>query len=547
MPDPQLHTHAPTMNMSRRLSDGKIVALEPRELYRSQTWIQALYQSRMAEKTMGLGYQIEYSGPGEWEIKGDGKAFSKKHLELWSKRSQEIKNDLENLKQADPGGTAKYEGSKAKERAAHRSRQEKRLDFEHSELVAHWKQTDHEHGFSYAQQIISKARERAAAMQQSVPLLAEGQQTARAAVIYSMNHNSEREAIFSERSLEEHAINYGRDKCSVSDIRAAIAEQLRSGELILATAHEYLNEAYTTRQMLKVEQENIAWVKEGAGKCEPICSRANLQGLDSDQQRVAAFALSTSDRFIIIEGKAGSGKSRTLGAIKDAAERDGCKVTVLTPTTKPARDFRKAGIEAQTIDSFLCRNDQQLKEQPTLYFIDEIGLASTAKFHQLKDKLGAKDRMIGVGDSRQNKPIAAGQPMVYLPAARESLEKIHRQKDPQLKEAAEAFSEGRMRRGLEILEQQSEKAPEGRIHEFKSESERRAWIADQYVKNRDGSLVITATRIEAKEINLMIRSRLKETGEISRDEIKTTILVARDVTGAQREIAANYRAGDIVY
>src|SRR5262249_55352991 len=145
---------------------------------RSQTWIQALYQSRMAEKTKALGYQIQYSAPGEWEIKGDGKAFSKEHQELWSKRSQEIKSDLDGLKQADPASAGKYESSKAKERAAHRSRQEKRLDFEHEELVKHWKQTDKVRGFDYAQEIISQARERATVKQQSLPSLEERKQAA---------------------------------------------------------------------------------------------------------------------------------------------------------------------------------------------------------------------------------------------------------------------------------------------------------------------------------------------------------------------------------
>lgn len=543
VPDPQLHTHVPFMNMSNR--GDKIVALEPRELYRSQTWIQSVYQSRMAERTTALGYRIEFTGPGQWEIKGDGKAFSKEHLEHWSKRSQEIKTDLNGLKEADPENAKKYEGSKAKNYAAHRSRQAKRLDFEHRELVEAWKKEDRQNGFDYAQQIISQAKERTGGQQ--LPSLDERAATARAAVAYSMKHNSEREAVFCERAMEEHAANCARDKATIADIRAAIKEELRSAELIAAIRHEHPNKAYTTREMLRLEQENIAWTTEGVGRQQPISWRPELKGLDSDQQRVAAFALASRDRFIMIEGRAGTGKSHTLSAIKDEAERSGWQVRVLTPTTKPARDFRTAGIEAHTIDSFLCKNEQQLNEKPTVYFIDELGLASTAKFHQVKDKLQSKDRMIGVGDSRQNKPIAAGQPMAYLPAARESLDKIHRQKDPQLKEAAQLFSEGKMRQGLQTLEEKTEKAPAGRIHEFKTDQERRSWVADAYVKTPNGSLVITATRLEAKEINGMVRDRLKETGAVSRDEMKTTILVSRDVSGPQRELAANYRERDIVY
>src|SRR5205085_5939851 len=140
---------------------------------------------------------------------------------------------------------------------------------------------------------------------------------------YSMKHNSEREAVFCERALEEHAANYAQGKCGISNIRAAITERLHSGELIAAVHHEYPNKAYTTREMLKLEQENIAWVKEGAGKHQPISARPDLKGLDSDQQRVAAFAVSSPDRFMIIEGKAGSGKSHTLSAIKNEAERSG--------------------------------------------------------------------------------------------------------------------------------------------------------------------------------------------------------------------------------
>lgn len=545
IPDPQVHSHFVMLNMSER-PDGKIVALEPRELYRSQTWIQSLYQNRMAEKVKALGYEITYSGPGMWEIKGDGKAFSKEHLELWSKRSQQIKNDLNALKDSDPANAAKYQGSKAKEYAAHRNRQAKNLDFTHAELVQSWQKTDQEHGFDSAQRIVSRARERAFERGKLLDSTEVREAAARQAVIFSMDHNSERQAVFSERSLEEHAANHVRDKATIADIRAAIKEQLANGELLLAANHAFPSKANTTRAMLQLEQENIDWVKQGAGKFQPICQNPELFGLDADQTRTAAFALSSPHKLTIIQGVAGSGKSQTLSAIKREAERSGWEVLVLTPTTKPARDFRSAGITAETIDTFLLKNEQQPKTR-TLYFVDEMGLASTSKFHRLKERLGAEDRMIGVGDSHQNKPIAAGQPLVYLPAARESLDKIHRQKDPQLLEAAQFFSEGRMTQGLEVLEKKTDRAPAGRIHEFRSDEARRAWVAEEYAKNPNGSLVITATRVEAKEINQMVRSRLQQTGQVSHDEIKSTILVGRDVTGPQREIAANYHAGDVLY
>jgi conjugative relaxase-like TrwC/TraI family protein len=115
---PQLHTHAVIFNMTERengLENGKQMrALQPHEMFVSQRYVTAVYQSELALRLGNLGYELERGKHGQPEIKG----YTKEYLEASSPRREQIKDHLR-----EQG----IDGAAAAQIAAHHTRDRKEL------------------------------------------------------------------------------------------------------------------------------------------------------------------------------------------------------------------------------------------------------------------------------------------------------------------------------------------------------------------------------------------------------------------------------------
>jgi ATP-dependent exoDNAse (exonuclease V) alpha subunit len=116
-----------------------------------------------------------------------------------------------------------------------------------------------------------------------------------------------------------------------------------------------------------------------------------------------------------------------------------------------------------------------------------------------------------------------------------------RQKDPALKEVVEQLSRGNVREALEKLDNQ------GRVHEIADRDERLKEIAREYAKKPEGTLVVSPDNQSRREINEVIHRTMQSTGQVDAHEHKQRVLVARqEITGADRQWAGQYEAGDVV-
>ena len=68
--------------------------------------------------------------------------------------------------------------------------------------------------------------------------------------------------------------------------------------------------------------------------------------------------LTSKDRIHGLQGLAGTGKTTTLESIREGAERD-YKVEGFAPTLRAAGQLREARIEANTLQSFLARKQDE--------------------------------------------------------------------------------------------------------------------------------------------------------------------------------------------
>jgi ATP-dependent exoDNAse (exonuclease V) alpha subunit len=120
------------------------------------------------------------------------------------------------------------------------------------------------------------------------------------------------------------------------------------------------------------------------------------------------------------------------------------------------------------------------------------------------------------------------------------LNRLYRQRHPELKQVVLAFRNGRTYEALQSL------AAQQRIHECRSTRERYAAIANAYLEHPKGTLVISPDNRSREELNAAIRHCMRDTGLLKQGIAQFVTLVPRDVSGVDRTQADSYRTGDTI-
>jgi ATP-dependent exoDNAse (exonuclease V) alpha subunit len=144
-----------------------------------------------------------------------------------------------------------------------------------------------------------------------------------------------------------------------------------------------------------------------------------------------------------LDGVAGAGKTTTLSAVRDAAERHGYQVEGFAPTSRAAQQLEEAGIASSTLQRHLARTHEPHSDGRHLYVLDEASLASTTQLHAFLHRLRASDRVLFVGDVLQHQSVDAGRAYQQLQEAgmeTARLEAIVRQRDPALRAVVEQLA-----------------------------------------------------------------------------------------------------------
>jgi ATP-dependent exoDNAse (exonuclease V) alpha subunit len=245
-----------------------------------------------------------------------------------------------------------------------------------------------------------------------------------------------------------------------------------------------------------------------------------------------------------LEGVAGAGKTTSLAAVREAGESEGYVVRGLAPTSRAAQKLAESGIESETLQRHLRREERPGEGQKRLYVLDESSLASTKQMNEFLHRLHDQDRVLLVGDTRQHEAVEAGRPYHQLQEAGMQvarLDEIVRQKDPALKEAVEQLARGEVRDAINNLDGQ------GRVHEIVNREERLSEIAREYRREPQGTLVISPDNESRRELNGLIHREMQQRGDVSQDEHKLLVLDSRqEMTGADRRWAGQYEEGNVV-
>jgi conjugative relaxase-like TrwC/TraI family protein len=527
---PQLHDHCVIFNVSQTSHD-RFRSLQPRELYRSQSFATAAYRAELARRLMALGYDIERGTSGEPSIKG----ISKEYMRATSPRREQIQELLAKHGRA---------GAAAAQIAALQSRGQK---------IAHTKDEVQRHHQEMAaafghqpQRLVATAMGRTPA----IPSAAAGDRAAKDALAFAKDRNMERAAVVDERAVLTDALKRGMGATTVKAVKAEFTRRVDVGELLArSTVPGAASRAWTTPEMVALEQAVIARMHAGQATQPPLASPAIRQAIDrelphlnADQRAAVQQLLASRDQVVALDGIAGSGKTTTLSAIRVAAERAGYTVQGVAPTSRATHVLAEAGMPAQTLQRYIARAEPP-DQRPQLTVLDESSLASTVLMKDFLQRMRPQDRVILVGDVRQHEAVDAGVPYRQLQDAglqTARLTAIVRQTDPQLRAVVEHLAAGDVRTAVADLTSM------GKVHVIEDRTQRFDAVTAA-VLAAPKTLVVCPDNQSRQDLNAAIHRGLQAVRTVSPDHEPTRVLVTRqDLTGADRGYADRYTVGDVV-
>jgi len=536
---PQLHTHVVVFNMTER-DNGKMRALQPHSLFESQQFATAVYQSHLTYKLRDLGYEIEAGKSSAPDIKG----YSQEYLDASSPRRQQIEEAL---------SRTGFTGPEAAQIAAHNTRDKKVILSPDQTLAAH-RQIAEEFG-NQADRVVAEARDRRKEQAQERPSNARQQQL-REAVTFARDKGFEREAVVDERALYVDALRRGMGEMTYPEVRASFEARVASGEFRQTNGDRHeAGRRFTTAATIKAENEVVQTVQNGQNRAPQIMAIESAVPLtetrphfNAAQKRVVEEVLTSRDRVQGLQGRAGSGKTSVLETIREGAEKNGYAVEGFAPTSRAAKQLRDAGIKADTLQRFLAGGGLQAAGDPArkhLYMVDESSLASTQQMRDFLNRTAPQDKVLLIGDTRQHQGVDAGKPFEQLQEAgmrTAQLDQIMRQKDPELLKAVEHLSNNETAIGLEMLSQQ------GHITEIVDPQQRIEAIAKSYAARPENTLIVSPDNASRRAINQAVRQELQALGVVDKTDHPIRVLTPRnDMTGADREWASRYQAGDVLH
>ncbi|HDY2326330.1 TPA: conjugative transfer relaxase/helicase TraI [Escherichia coli] len=383
---------------------------------------------------------------------------------------------------------------------------------------------------------------------------------------------------FSQVDLLTEAKSFAAEGTSFVDLGREIDAQIKRGDLLYVdVAKGYGTDLLVSRASYEAEKSILRHILEGKEAVTPLMERVPgelMEKLTSGQRAATRMILETSDRFTVVQGYAGVGKTTQFRAVMSAVnmlpESERPRVVGLGPTHRAVGEMRSAGVDAQTLASFL--HDTQLQQRSgetpdfsnTLFLLDEssmVGNTDMARAYALIAAGGG--RAVASGDTDQLQAIAPGQPF-RLQQTRSAadvaiMKEIVRQ-TPELREAVYSLINRDVERALSGLEsvkpsqvprQEGAWAPEHSVTEFSHSQEAKLAEAQQKAmlkgeafpdipmtlyeaivrdytgrtpEAREQTLIVTHLNEDRRVLNSMIHDAREKAGELGKEQVMVPVL-----------------------
>jgi conjugative relaxase-like TrwC/TraI family protein len=514
--DPQFHTHVLVQNAAQG-PDGRWTALDSDRLYAQLMAADHLYlAAERAALTERLGVRW---GPvdersGAAEIIGlDNRAL----IERFSKRSEEIDHWL-----AEQG----LSGIKASSAAAVATRAPKDHSESEQSVYQRWARELAEQGVGERQlaAVCRGERGRPASAQEvdrvlvelagPAGLTAEASTFTRAAVVDALAKclpvaSSAQAALTqaeqaADRFLEERAVRVTRDR--------------RLGV-----------ERYSTPELLALERRLLAGATARTGEgCAVVRPELVRQVLDrhatagEDQAAMVRDVCRGGDGVAVVVGRAGSGKTWTLGVAREAFELAGYQVHGAAPTGIATVGLAEEGFaDARTVDQLLLdlATGRTELDGRSVLVVDEAAMVATRKLAPLlshAERAGAK--VVLVGDDRQFAPIQAGGGFraLRLRLGASELTVNRRQVEAWEQRAIDDVRAGNLEQAIAAY------AEHDRIQAFEARDDRdRALVADWWQAHEAGEqpVLYAHRRAQVDQLNQVCQRLRAEHGQLGPERL----------------------------
>lgn len=545
--DPQLHTHCVVINMGYA-ADGRWSRVDYD--IRATHAAGALYRAALADELRQMGFQIEREPPGRggrdegyFRIAG----VPDQLIEEWSKRRTRIE---EKLSESDAWGAA------AASRVSATSREGKENP-NRAENFERWRAEAQEHGFG--PEAVARLREERGPGREAAGAEREDIQDeeivrrvfeTRAAVRDTDIARAVYSAAVGRESAAEAQARLERVRAQLVPLERTDPRTGR-GETYYATPEDVAL-AERLPQLVDELRASRGHAAEPQAVEAAIAARPTLR----EEQAQFIRAMARSEGFAVAEGRAGTGKSFALEALREAYERSGYTVRGVAVQGKAAADLQAStGIESSTIARFRQEIDSGAVrlDARTVIVVEEAGMvASRDAAAILAAARAARAKVVMVGDTRQLPPVCAGRPMQdairQLGRPDAELVQVVRQREQLDRDIAERFREGRAAEAREMM------AREGRWHAVETRADAVHAAARSYAQELAAggdSLIVASTRRDAYAANLAARAALRKEGALGEREVRFRGHDGRDIRLAEgdrvlfRTNAKQYKNGTI--
>ena len=414
---------------------------------------------------------------------------------------------------------------------------------------------------------------------------------AKEATRLSMKTLTEREAVFDENMLRQKAYERGVGTTTAADIDKHI-DSLKANGVIVSLE----DGRTTTKAVLNSEKWTIKTINEHKDTIDRITNEEDVSSHIATYEEQKGFKLtqgqdesvkkifSTKDRFIGIQGLAGTGKTTMLEVVKNIAHDNGYVIRGMSGTKKAANTLMKeTGIESETNTKFVVNAKKAQKEweqihsddpnairQKEIWVVDESSFAGQQQLNEISNlAIKADARVVFIGDKMQLQSIGFGKPFEVgqnrgLDFAQ--MKDINRQKNEELKllvdttlgNSKEELEAKNIKQAVKMMDEKGFIVEDQGTVEVdlanSAEKETKAAalvnLVDKYVNlpkdERDNSKVITPFNKDREEFNELVRDKLKEKGEIGEQDIKLETLKSVNRTSAEINDAFYYKEGEKV-
>ncbi|MBS1566789.1 MAG: relaxase domain-containing protein, partial [Bacteroidetes bacterium] len=514
-PDPHLHSHCPTFNVTWDETDQMYKAGMFRDIKRDMPYYQARYHKRLADGLMGLGYSVRRTVAG-FELEG----VNQQEIDLFSKRTTEINRIAKDKNITD---AAQLDQLGAQTRA------KKKKDISLAELKADWKR-----------QIADLDIQDTRSGDSSVVSV-----SAQECIDFALLHCFERSSVAHDRRILAAAYRHGLG-CGVvlDDISQAFHRDKR-----IIRIQDGLKLMCTTHEVLAEEKRMVSLAIAGKGQCVPLYVALPSLTATGEQAAAITHVLTTTDRVSNVQGGAGTGKTTLLKELVSHVRDTGIDPVMVAPTANGSRGvMREEGFtEADTVARLLIDSEMQAKLPGGMLIVDEAGLLGVQDMAALLQIATDRNaRLLLFGDTRQHASVIRGDALRILNTVAgikaAEVNKIYRQRHEVYRKAVEDLAAGQIHSAFQRLDSF------GAITEMEPE-ELTARLVNDYmeaVEKGKSALVVSPTHLQGEMVTAELRLALRQAGRIGPDDTLATRYINLNYTDAEKADPRMFQPGHAV-